>query len=185
MPSRQRQTSGTLIGRRSPLGPRLAFAQIAAGQVLHDREGQVLMLADVGDLDDVGVSQADEGADFAREAAGELRVREHGGVRHLEDHVAVQVMIVGLVDRAHAALSQAGEDLIAAAQRLADPVCGQTHTRNFLRRLQSVSSDQFFIVTFFHATATRNRDGCERRRNTFLPRCGTVSERATGPDHRS
>ena len=50
--------------------------EAAAGEVLHDGEGDAVVLADVEDLDDVRVGQRDQRADLAGEAGGELGVLE-------------------------------------------------------------------------------------------------------------
>src|SRR5205814_32307 len=102
-------------------GP-LPVAEAAAGEVLHDSKGQAFVRAHVRDLDDVRVGQADQGADLAGEAAGELRVVEHGPAGHLDDDVAVEVAVAGPVDGAHAALAQPGRNAVTAGgEPEADP----------------------------------------------------------------
>src|SRR5947209_16856665 len=81
-----------------------AIAQTAAREELQNGEGDALVLADVEDLDDVGMVEAGQVAGLALEADGEVALFEHGETRHLDDDVAIEERIVSAVDVGHAAL---------------------------------------------------------------------------------
>src|SRR5262249_11045148 len=86
----------------------------AAGEVLQDDERGAGVFARVDHLDDVGVDQADQGADFAGEAGTELRVVNGRNAGRLDHNFPVEVAVAGAIDEGHAALTQRGRDLIAA-----------------------------------------------------------------------
>src|SRR5262249_46327127 len=107
-------TGQGLRGNRGPAAVGSGTAtrpEAAPGQALHDGERDAVLFADVLDLDNVRVIEADEGTDFAFKARGELGVLE-GGARHLDDHFGVEVVVVGAVDGAHAALAELGGDAV-------------------------------------------------------------------------
>ena len=93
---------------------RALILETSPGQELHDGEGNSVEGADIGDLDDVGVGEADEGADFAGEAAGEFGVVHHGLARDLDDDLGVDVLVEGAVDEAHAAFAELGAHEVAS-----------------------------------------------------------------------
>ena len=75
--------------------------------------GRPVVLADLVDLDDVGVLQAGDGLGLGPEAAGGLGPGVLAGQDHLEGDEAVEPDLPGLVDDAHAAAAQLAEDLVA------------------------------------------------------------------------
>src|SRR5262249_52086733 len=97
----------------------------AAGEVLEHGEGGAVVLADVEDADDVGVGELRQGAHLTCEAAREARLVEDGGARHLDDDVALQDGVAGVVDVGRDDLAEPGEDVVAyVGDGQADPVGG-------------------------------------------------------------
>ena len=80
-----------------PLGQALAF------DVFHGEVVLAVVLADVVDLRDVGVSQAGGGPGLDLKAADVLRRGQMRGQDHLHGHDAVERLLPRLVDHAHAA----------------------------------------------------------------------------------
>ena len=71
------------------------------------------MLADVEDLDDVGVLELGDGLGLGQEAGGGLGAGVRAGQDHLQGDDAVEPDLAGLVDDAHAAAAQLAHDLVA------------------------------------------------------------------------
>ena len=81
---------------------------------LHDDEGRAVFLADVIDVDDVGVGEGGGRPRLALEAGAEAGI---GGVlrpRRLDRHVAAEEEVVAEVDDRHASLAETAPDPIAA-----------------------------------------------------------------------
>ena len=87
--------------------------QAAAVDVLQLEERQAVGLADVVDLDDVGVLQAGDGLGLGQEAGDGLGAGMGPGQDHLERAGTVQADLPGPVDDAHAAAAQLAQDLVA------------------------------------------------------------------------
>ena len=97
------------------------LAQGPAADVLHHDPGQAPLLARVVDGDDVGMGQAGGRAGLAPELVGEPAVAGELGAGDLDRHHPVELPVVAPVDDGHAALGDAGDDLVAAAaERPAD-----------------------------------------------------------------
>jgi hypothetical protein len=101
--------------RRAPLlvsmmlaGQRLAF------QVLHHEEGGAALVADVEERADVRVIELRNGLRFAVEALAELRVGGQRAGKGFDRNGAIQPRIERLVNLAHAAGAQLGDDFIGA-----------------------------------------------------------------------
>jgi hypothetical protein len=115
--------------RRRPhrLGPPLeVLGQAAAGYELQDEVRPARGLADVVNLDDVGVLQAGDRRGLGAKAGQALRAGLGPGQHHLQRHGAIEAELPGLVDHAHAAASQLPQDLVARHRR---PVAGQPGTK--------------------------------------------------------
>ena len=72
------------------------------------------VLAGVVDGNDVGMAQPGGGPGLAQEALDALRTVEGARPRHLEGDFAVELRVVGAVDRAERAGAEAGSHLEAA-----------------------------------------------------------------------
>jgi hypothetical protein len=103
-------------------GPRLGappLAQVGADDQLHRHEQALVVVADVVDLDDVGVRQAGERLGLALHAL--LDVGAVGGLaQQLEGDAAVELIVVGDVDLAHAALGELADQRVAAGEGRGD-----------------------------------------------------------------
>ena len=75
------------------------------------------MLADVVDLDDVGVLEPGDGLGLGQEADGGLGAGVRAGQDHLQGDGAVEPDLAGLVDDPHAAAAQLALDLVAGDGR--------------------------------------------------------------------
>src|SRR4051794_19937491 len=91
-----------------------AIAQTAAREELQNGEGNALVLADVENLDDVGMVEAGQVAGLALEAGGKVALLEHGEPWHLDDDIAIEERIVSAVDVGHAALAEFLLHVVAA-----------------------------------------------------------------------
>ena len=110
------QHLGRLLDRK------LAFAlqhgaERFAFDEFHDEIRLAFVVADEIDLDDVRIVERGHAARFAQEALlDRLVVRERIG-KHLDRDVAVQRSLEALVDHAHAAASEFGDDVVVAEAR--------------------------------------------------------------------
>ena len=84
--------------------------QRLAGHVLHDEVMSPVVLADEEDLDDIGVGERCRRLRLAHEASDEGRILRKVLAQHLDCDETVEGLLVGLVDNAHAAASQFGND---------------------------------------------------------------------------
>ena len=91
-----------------------AVGERLAREVLHHQEGRTVVLADVVERADVRVVQAGDGLRFALEAGAAVRVGADLGREDLDGDGAVEAGVAGLVDLAHAAGADGGEDLVRA-----------------------------------------------------------------------
>jgi hypothetical protein len=97
----------------APRGGGLPGAQGLALDVLHGEVDLAVVLADLVDLDDVGVGQAGEGLGLAAAAGADVGVVA-AGEDEFDCDLAVELLVVGGVDDAHAAGADAAEDGEAA-----------------------------------------------------------------------
>jgi hypothetical protein len=97
------------------------LAQGPAADMLHHDPGQPPLLARVVDGDHVRMGQPGGRAGLAPELLGEPAVAGELGAGHLDRDHPVELPVVAAVDDRHAALGDAGDDLVAAAaERPAD-----------------------------------------------------------------
>ena len=96
---------------------RAARSRLPPADVLQLEEGQAVGLADVVDLDDVGVLELGDGLGLGQEAGGGDGVGVGAGQDHLQGAGAVQADLPGLVDDPHAAAAQLALDLVAGDGR--------------------------------------------------------------------
>nr|WP_293258139.1 hypothetical protein [Nannocystis sp.] len=115
-------------------GPRLSALALQQGrevlafEVLHRQEGEALLrVAEVGDVDDVLVVQHRRGAGLLEEAGDDLGAVAVLGGEHLHGELAADRDVLGLVDRAHAALADQLEQAIAIGEDVADEVGVRAH----------------------------------------------------------
>jgi hypothetical protein len=85
--------------------------QRMAVHVFHRHERLVLMLADVVDGDDVVVTEVGSGPRLAEETLQQLFIEERIA-QHLDRQQAVEIGVAREVDRAHAAMADAADDLV-------------------------------------------------------------------------
>ena len=83
-----------------------ALAQRPAFDIFHGQEPEILVLSDLVDGGDVGVSQSGSEARFLDEALHTFGIGGHFGRQNFQRHAAAEAGIVGQIDRAHAALAQ-------------------------------------------------------------------------------
>src|SRR5262245_12927612 len=96
------------LGRASEM-----LGQAAAGHELQDKVRPARGLADIEDLDDVGMLQASDHRGLCAKAVQVLGFGVTPGQDHLERHSAMETELPGLVDDAHAASSQLPQDFVA------------------------------------------------------------------------
>jgi hypothetical protein len=102
------------LGRLEGAVPKKQRSDIRTADELHHHEVGVAGLAPVVDGDDVGVPEHARGAGLAAEPIDEGGIVGQIGMEDLERHIAVEDRVVGSVDLAHAAGSDAGYDLVPA-----------------------------------------------------------------------
>jgi hypothetical protein len=100
-----------LRGRERPLLTQ-DLAEVHAVQEGHRDVAQRAVLAVLVDAADVLVAHAARQLDLGAEAAAELGRVRHLRAQHLEGDRLLEQAVVGLVDHAHPALAQGGEDLV-------------------------------------------------------------------------
>jgi hypothetical protein len=89
--------------------------QILGGEELRDHVTQAVGgAANVVDRDDAGVVQRRQHARLGQEGLDVGRCRDAVAVRDLDGHVAIEVVVVGLVDHAEGAGAKPGGDAVAA-----------------------------------------------------------------------
>ena len=109
-----RQGLDELCRRTHRLGRALeVLGQAAAGHELEDEVRPARGLADVVNLDDVGMLQAGEHRGLRAKAGQVLRAGLDPGQDHLQRHGAIETELPGLVDDAHAAAAEHPQDLVA------------------------------------------------------------------------
>ena len=81
------------------------------------KQGNCVGAADVVDGDDVRVVEVGDGAGLGQVGFGVVGPGDQMGVRHLDRHGALQLVVVGQVDEAEAALAQQPLDAVAADVR--------------------------------------------------------------------
>ncbi len=99
---------------RGPGGAVEPVGERAAVDPLHREIGTALQMADLVHLDDIDVLDAGGQLGFAEEADSLRFGGKLAGENHLEGDQAVQATVPGLVNDAHAAASDFGEDLVIA-----------------------------------------------------------------------
>ncbi len=101
--------------RGRPIAERLqALGQILAVDPLHAVEEDAQVLAAVEDGDDVGVVEGGDGLGLAAEQADLPLVGQQSGLDHLECDDAIEPLLPGLEDDAHAAGAEPAEQFIFA-----------------------------------------------------------------------
>ena len=90
-----------------------------ARDVFHDEEVQVVLGVEVEDRGDPGVGQARENVRLAAKSLARDRICQRAPQEHLDRHVAVEMLVVGAIDLAHAARAEGFEDSIVG-EGLAD-----------------------------------------------------------------
>jgi hypothetical protein len=86
------------------------LAEVGAVDELHEEEVEAAGLTEVVDGDDVGMIEGREGVGLFFEAQGEFRVEGAFGSEEFEGDDPVEGALACLVDDAHAAPAEAGED---------------------------------------------------------------------------
>ena len=94
--------------------------------VLHDEERCLAILAVVVEPDDVLMLERSENLGFAGEPAAQFGVLGDPRVKQLDGNIALQVPVIRTPDCPHAALGNAGTELVAAGEKVG-------HTREIAR----------------------------------------------------
>jgi hypothetical protein len=81
-------------------------------QVLHNKEVDAVLLADVMERADVGMIQRGDGAGFAFKAFASLWVGSHVSGQDFDRHCAIQPRVARPIDFAHAARSDRSNYLV-------------------------------------------------------------------------
>ena len=129
--SDRHRRAGILLGQGAPLDQ------------FQDQVGAAVMLADLEDLDDVGVLEARHGLRLGAEAGPDLGPGELPLADHLEGDRAVEPDLPRLVDDAHPAPAQLAEDLMPVdfrPDRWAPERPGRVAPRVIRRRVGRVAS---------------------------------------------
>jgi hypothetical protein len=113
------QRFGDLAGQSQGLGqPERAVLQApverVAGDVLHDQEDRVALFADLEDLADVRMIERGHRHRFAPQPLPRLHVGGGGGWEQLDRDLTIETGVVGAIDLAHAALTDLGDEAVAA-----------------------------------------------------------------------
>ena len=87
----------------APLSLQDAVERLALQVLHHEEDRAVVRLAEVGDVDDVGVVDEARGARLAQEALDRLLAAAVAVVEDLHRHLFTDVDVLGAVDDAHAA----------------------------------------------------------------------------------
>ena len=87
--------------------------------VLHGDELDAVGLSQIENTDDVLVSDLPREDQFLFETFQDFRIRGHIAANYFEGHLALQLAIAGVIDRAHAALAEHANNLVAFAQQCA------------------------------------------------------------------
>ena len=109
-----RQGVDELCRRTYRLGRALeVLGQAAAGHELEDKVRPARGLADIVNLDDVGMLQASERRGLCAKAGQVLRAGLEPGQNHLQRHGAIETELPGLVHDTHTAAAEEPQDLVA------------------------------------------------------------------------
>ncbi len=113
-----------LSARRSDSRPLASSAveRRAVEELGHD-VGEAALDADVEDRDDVGMVEGGRGPGLLLESAQAVDVVGYLGRQHLDRDLAIEALVVGAVDLAHAAGPEWRDDLVRAEAR----AWGQRH----------------------------------------------------------
>ena len=88
--------------------------EVGAVDVFRDDEtGELLGAADIEDGNDVRVIEVGDGAGFGQVGFGIFESIHQFAMRHLDGHRALQLVVVGQIDEAEAALAQHSFDPVA------------------------------------------------------------------------
>ena len=124
-----------LVGRqrpaRQPRGQRLAL------EVLHDQEGDAVLLADVVEHADVRVVQRPDDAGFAVEALAELRVGGELRRQDLDRDLAIEAGVDGAVDLPHASGGDGGNYFVGTQPGAGEPETGSRRGGLYALALQA------------------------------------------------
>jgi hypothetical protein len=93
------------------------------GDELHDEKVDAVLGVEVQQMGDVRVGEAREGVGLLAETAASILVPQGALGEHLQRDVAVQLLVVGAVDLAHAPGSEALDDAVVG-ERAADEARG-------------------------------------------------------------
>ncbi len=97
-----------------------AVDSVRQAPALHELQGEeraAAFLADLMNLDDVGVPESGDGLGLGAEAAQLLRAGEIRGRDHLQGDEALQARLPRLVHHPHAAATQQAQDFVAGHRR--------------------------------------------------------------------
>ena len=120
-PSADATWSPSAAARRHPSGPRSRILlSDSPGTYSITRIEQAVRLAVVGDLDDVGVVDAVDGARFAEEAFAPGRIAGELGVHDLDGAEPLDEDVPGEVHRRHRAGAEARDEPVALRDRAAE-----------------------------------------------------------------
>ena len=106
-------------GHREHLGEAHLFVleplvEIFSGDVLHHKKKRPVRFGDLEYLADVGVIERCGSHGFAPQAFVRVKIACHGAGQNFERYLAVEAGVAGAIHHAHAAFTQAVEDLVCA-----------------------------------------------------------------------
>ena len=107
---------GQGLARRDPAGAQ-QLAQAHPVHVLHQEIVNPVRLAELVERDDVRMIQPGQRLGLAGEPFGERRVLPDAGRQDLEGDQAVEFLLAGLIDGAHAALADQFQDFQLGEER--------------------------------------------------------------------
>ena len=149
------RADGDLVFALEQGAERLAFDK------LHDEERLALVFADVVDLDDVRIIQCRHAARFAQEAFLHALVVRQRIRQDLDGDIAVERGLVSLVDHAHAATTQFGNDVVVSQSRFHGVSGAPGASCNTVESNASTANAAGFVQSIASVCGCRARCQCE------------------------
>ena len=174
-PANLRHDGGGFRGLQFFLAAHQAL-QVLTFDVLHGDELDAVGLAQIENADYVFVSDLPREDQFLFETLQDFRIRGHVAANYFERHLALQFAVARVVDRAHAALAEHPNNLVAFAQQRA-------RAQNFRRSSNNsvsggdrpaLSGSREGVIRRERVIASRQRRGALHARDGFLRICSVA-----------